>query len=299
MDRLHQLAVFVAVAEEGGFAAGARRLGISPPAVTRVVAALEDHLGVKLLARTTRFVKPTEAGLRYLEDARRILAELEEADNAAMGMNALPRGQLNVTAPVMFGRMYVMPSIVAYLRQFPDVKVSSLFLDRIVNLVEEDVDVGIRIGELPDSGLNAVGVGHVRRMVCAAPGYLDAHGIPATPEALAAHVVVASTSVSPTVEWTFFKEHAPLRVKVRPRLTVSSNDAAIEAAVRGFGVTRLLSYQVAPHLAAGTLVEVLAAYQPRPLPIHVVYREGRRSPAKVRAFVDLMVAQLRAEAALQ
>src|SRR5579859_2261255 len=160
MDRFHLMSVFVAVAEHESFAAGARKLGMSPPAVTRAIASLEDRLGIQLLTRTTRYVRATDAGLRYLEHARRIIAEADEADEAAAGVHAAPRGQLAVTAPVLFGRMFVMPSIIEYLQRFPDMSISALFLDRVVNLLEEGLDVGIRIGELPDSTMRAIGVGH-------------------------------------------------------------------------------------------------------------------------------------------
>ena len=298
MSRFHHMAVYVAVAEEESFAGGARRLGMSPPAVTRAIAALEARLGVKLLTRTTRFVRATDAGLRYLEHARRLIAEADEADEAAAGVHAEPRGQLAVTAPVLFGRMFVMPGVVDYLRRFPAVVVSAVFLDRVVNLLEEGMDVGIRIGELPDSSMRAINVGHVRRVVCASPAYFKAHGVPRAPADLARHVVVAASPVSPSVEWKFVSGKQALSVKVNPRLTVTNNEAAIVAAVQGFGVTRLLSYQVAPYLAARQLKVVMSEYEPPRLPIHVLHGEGRQASAKVRTFVDLLVERLRADKAL-
>lgn len=302
MDRFHLMSVFVAVAEEQSFAAAARRLQMSPPAVTRAVLALEERLGVKLLNRTTRYVRSTDAGLRYLEDARRIMAEADEADEAAAGVNAEPRGQLTVTAPVLFGRMFVMPSMVDYLQRFPAMAVSALFVDRVVNLLEEGIDVGVRIGELADSSMKAIQVGQVSRVVCAAPAYLAAHGTPATPEELAGHSVIASTGVAADSDWRFMSRHGGSKisnVKIRPRMTVSSNDAAIEAALRGFGVTRLLSYQIAPYLDSGQLQIVLAEHQPACVPIHVLHREGRLASAKVRRFVDLLVESLRGDKALR
>lgn len=299
MDRFHLMSVYVAVAEEEGFSRAARRLGISPPAVTRAVYTLEHELGVKLLTRTTRRIRVTEAGSRYLEDARRILAEVAEADEAAAGVNAAPRGTLAVTAPVLFGRMYVMPGMVDYLRRYPDMTVSALFVDRVVNLIDEGLDVGIRIGELPDSTMRAVRAGQVRRIVCAAPAYLKAHGIPRQPADLAHHVVIATSGVSPLAEWRFSGEGKPTTVRIQPRLTVTSNDAAIEATLAGFGVTRLLSYQIAPHLATGKLKIILGEFEPPPLPIHVLHREGRQASAKVRAFVDLIVGQIRADKTLR
>jgi DNA-binding transcriptional LysR family regulator len=299
MDRFHLMSVFVAVAEEESFAGGARRLGMSPPAVTRAIAALEQHVGSKLLTRTTRFVRATDAGLRYLESARRILAEADEADEAAAGVHAAPRGQLAVTAPVLFGSMFVMPGIVDYLGRYPGVSVSALFLDRLVNLVEEGLDVGVRIGELPDSTMRAIPVGQVRRLVCAAPQYLLQHGTPTHPNELAGHTVISASAVTPATEWRFGAASQPIVVKVSPRLTVSNNSAAIEAVLLGFGVTRLMSYQVAAHLAAGRLQRLLPDYEPPPLPIHVLHREGRQASAKVRTFVDFIVARLSTDSALR
>ena len=294
MDRFHLMNVFVAVAEEQGFAATARRLHLSPPAVTRAVAALEEQLGVKLLNRTTRFVRVTEAGRRYIEDAKRILDDLEAADEAAAGINATPRGHLAITAPVLFGRMFVMPGIVDYLNAYPDTEVSAMFLDRIVNLLEEGVDVGIRIGELPDSSLRALRVGSVRAILCASPQYLQRYGLPGTPKDLLAHSIIASSAGNNAINWRF--ENAALRIQ--PRLTVTTNDAAIEAARRGFGITRLLSYQVAGQLGEGGLKIVLEKFEPPPLPIYIVHREGRFASARIRAFVDLMAKRLRADKAL-
>lgn len=298
MDRLQQMQVFIAVAEEAGFAAAARRLNQSAPAVTRAVAALEAHLGIKLLSRTTRLVRTTEAGQRYLEDARRILAEVEAAEQAVAGVNAEPRGLLSVTAPVMFGRRYVMPGIVEYLRRHPETRVDAVFLDRPVNLLEEGLDVGVRIGELPDSSMQALRVGAVRRLLVAAPGYLEERGTPDSPHALGLHTLVASSAGNWSAAWRFVFPEGEQSVKLRPRLTVTSNDAAIEAALAGFGITRLLSYQVAREIDEGLLVPVLEAFEPPPIPIHIVHRSGLRSPAKLRAFIDLMAERLRGDAAL-
>lgn len=298
MDRLYLMTVFVAVAEEESFAGAARRLGMSPPAVTRAIAALEDRLGVKLLNRTTRHVRATDAGQRYLDDARRVIAAADEADEAAVGINAQPRGHMTVTAPVLFGRMYVMPGIVEYLRAYPDTTVSALFLDRVVNMLEEGVDVGIRIGELSDSSYRAVRVGHVRRVICASPAYLKQHGIPQTPQDLRQHEVIVASSMSQSVEWRFVDQGEPVSVRIKPRLTVSSNDGAIEAALQGLGVTRLMSYQVAPLLAKGKLKVVLSEFESPRVPIHIIHREGRHASIKMRAFIDLMAERLRADSSL-
>ena len=299
MDRLHHMSVFVAVAEAESFAAAGRRLGMSPPAVTRAVSALEKRLGVRLLTRSTRLVRITEAGERYLEDCRRIIADADEADESVAGLNAAPRGHLSVTAPVLFGRLYVMPGIVEYLRRYPDVTARALFLDRVVNLVDEGLEVAVRIGDLPDSSLKAVRVGQVRRIVCAAPGYLAARGTPNHPEQLTQHTIISASGVTPSAEWRFQDAGRSLQVRLQPRLVVTTNDGAIAATAAGLGITRLLSYQLARQLAAGDLVTILSDFELPPLPVHVVHREGRQSSAKVRAFVDLLVARLRADPALQ
>ncbi len=298
MDRFQLMSVFVAVAEEEGFAAGARRLEMSPPAVTRAVAMLEERLGVKLLDRTTRYVRVTDAGMRYLEEARRILADVEAVEESVAGGNAEPRGQLTVTAPVLFGRMFVIPGIVDYLGRYPNTEVSVMLLDRSVNLLEEGIDVGVRIGELADSTMRALRVGQVRIVLCASRDYLRRHGTPRTPQDLTGHSIIASSAGSGAIHWRFGTGDGLRPVRVRPRLTVTTNDAAIEAAVHGFGITRLLSYQVAPLLAARKLMLLLEKFELAPWPVHIVHREGRYASAKVRAFVDLMAERLRADPAL-
>jgi len=269
------------------------------PAVTRAIAFLEERLGVRLLTRTTRLVRTTDAGSRYLEDARRILLEADEADEAAAGINATPRGHLAVTAPVLFGKIYVMPIITAYQMTFKETSVSALFVDRVVNLVDEGLDVGIRIGSLPDSSLRAIRVGQVRRVVCASPAYLKKYGTPKIPADLAQHPVIAATSVSAGSEWTFAKGKEKMGVRLSPRILVNTNDGALEAAKSAFGLTRLISYQVANELATGTLRTVLTDFEEASLPVHVIHREGRHGSAKVRSFVDLAVERLRADTALQ
>lgn len=299
MDRLYLMEVFVAVAEEGSFAAAARRLNASPPAVTRAIVALEDHLGVKLLNRTTRCVRVTDAGQRYFDDVRRIIAEADAADESVAGANGTPRGTLAVTAPVLFGKMFVLPGITDYLRQYPDMEVSATFLDRVVNLLEEGFDVGVRIGELPDSGMRALRVGEVYPLICASPQYLAANGMPKSPEELSGHTIVSALGVTPLVEWRFKDGERRIAVRVHPRLTISSNDCAIDAVRSGFGLTRVMSYQAASHLASGELVEVLPEFRPAVLPVNVLHREGRYSSAKVRTFVDLIAARLRTTIAPQ
>lgn len=300
MDRLNLMTVFVAVAEAESFAGGARRLQMSPPAVTRAVAALEQRLGVKLLNRTTRYVRATDAGQRYLDDARRIIAEADEADEAAAGINAEPRGHLAVTAPALFGKMFILPGIVEYLQRYPEMEVSTMFLDRVVNLLEEGQDVGIRIGELPDSSMKALRVGQVHRVLCASADYLAKQGTPMRPADILEHTLISSSAVSATHEWRFGHgaKHRTESIKIKPRLTVTTNDAAIEAAVQGFGITRLMSYQAAPYLASGQLRLILQKFEPAPMPIHVLHREGRYASVKIRSFVDLIAGRLRADRTL-
>ena len=298
MDRLDLMTIFVAVAEAESFSGGARRLAMSPPAVTRAISALESRLAVKLLDRTTRYVRVTELGQRYLDDARRIIAEVDEAEDALVGINGTPKGQLTLTAPVLFGKMFVMPVVVEYLQRYPSMDVSALFLDRVVNMMEEGVDVSIRVGELPDSSLKAVRVGQIRRVLCASPQYLAEYGVPNHPHDLQQHRIVAATGVTPSVEWKFWQEQQALSVRLRPRLTVTTNDGAIESALAGFGVTRLMSYQIAHFVESGQLQILLPDFESAPLPIHVLHREGRHKSARVRSFVDLVVERLRQEKAL-
>jgi DNA-binding transcriptional LysR family regulator len=299
IDQIHLMQVFVTVGEEGGFAAAARRLDISPAAVTRAIVALEDELGVPLLLRTTRNVRLTDAGRQYFDDTRAILASIEEANEAVSGANAEPRGLLSLTAPVMFGRALVMPCIVEYMRRHPQVEVSAHFVDRVVNMVEEGLDVAVRIGHLPDSTLRAARVGQIRRVLCASPAYLEAHGTPAHPADLLDHTIVSSSGVSTKGEWRFALGDENLSVRIKPRLAVTSNEAARDAAVGGLGVSRLLSYQVAEHVERGELRLVLEDFEEEPWPVHIVHREGRHGSAKVRAFIDLAVERLRAHPHLQ
>lgn len=298
MDRFHLISVFVAVVDAQGFAGAARKLNLSPPAVTRAINELEAHLGLRLLTRTTRTVRVTDAGERYAQDCRRILAELGEADESVTGQHAAPRGRLSITAPVLFGAMYVTPIVTQYLSRYPEVSASCLFLDRVVNLLDEGVDVAVRIGELPDSTMQAIQVGQVRRLICAAPQYLAQYGCPQSPADLQQHSIVSHSSVTTNPEWRLTKDGAPHNVRLQPRLFTTTNDSAIAAALDGFGLAQVLSYQVAEHLRAGRLQTVLADFEPAVLPIHVVHREGRQAPQRVRAFLDLAIERLRADASL-
>ncbi len=293
MDRLQTMSVFVAVAEETGFAAAARRLNMSPPSVTRAVSDLESRLGALLLHRTTRSVTLTDAGERYLADCRRILAEIEEADRHATGAHAEPRGLVSVTGSVMFGRIVLTPILIDLQARYPDIEIAALFLDRVVHLVDEGIDVAIRIAELPDSSLTAIRVGSVRRILCASPAYLAQHGRPATPTDLSDHEIINFEHEARRGEWIFQGKSGPESVKVRSRLRFNVADAALAATIAGRGITRVLSYQAAPHLTSGALETVLDGYVPPEVPVHVVHKEPGETSARVRAVVDFMVERLR------
>jgi DNA-binding transcriptional LysR family regulator len=298
MDPIYLMKVFIAVGEEESLAAASRRLNLSSVAVTRAVSALEAQLGNKLLLRMTRNVRLTDAGRRYLEGLKGILAKLAEADETAAGINSDRRRRLTVTASPLFGRNLVIPCIVEYMHRFPDVDVSAHFADRIVNLVDEKMDVAVRIGRLPDSGLKSVAVGWVRRLLCASPAYLDMHGSPEHPPDLREHMIIATSAMSPRVDVKSGWHDGPANSRLRPRLTVTSHDAAIEAALAGLGITRLLSCQAAPLLANGSLKIVLVGHEAAPLPVQVLHREGKYGSSKVRDFIDSLVARLRADSSL-
>ena len=299
MDRFQEMHVFTTVAQEQGFSSAARRLGLSAASVTRAVAALELRIGTQLLIRTTRNVHLSEAGQRYLEDCRRILAEVQEAEDSAAGSHAQPRGQLTVTAPVLFGDLFVTPVMAGYLAQYPEVTINAVLVDRIVNMVEEGIDVAVRIGDLPDSSQHAIRVGEVRRVICGSPAYFAQHGRPVHPHALAGVPVVATSAIGQQRTWPFLDGGEPFSVRPEPRLIVTANQAAITAAAMGLGMTRVLSYQVASKVAAGELEIVLAEFELPALPIHVVYQGGRKAPARIRSFVDFAVQALREHPALK
>ncbi len=285
MDRLAAMSAFVTVADLRGFAAAARTLRISPPAVTRLVAALEDTLSIRLLQRTTRSVTLTDAGARYLEHARRILADVAQAEDAARAAHTEPSGRFVVTAPNVFGRREVAPLFSAFLAKHPAVTGELILADRIVNLVEEGVDVAVRIGALEDSALRARAVGATRRVLVASPAYLARAKRPRSPADLARHALIQLT---PLGDWRLADD---VRVPVRAAFTTNSVDAAIDHAVRGGGIASVLSYQVGEHVAAGRLEVLLARFEPPPLPIHVVYAGARLHSAATRAFIELAAAQ--------
>lgn len=289
MDRIEIMQAFVTVADHKGFAAAARKLGLSASAVTRMVAALEERVGARLLQRTTRSVMLTDAGERFLERARRVLADVEEAEGAVQAERTQPTGRIVVSAPLGFGRRHVTPLMSTYLKRFPEVAGDLRLSDRMVNLVEEGIDIAVRIGHLPDSSLVARAVGDMRRMVVASPDYLAMHGEPHHPSEIATHRTVHFGALSAAPDWRFVEDGREIRIACAPRFTTNSADAAIYHAEQGGGLTRVLAYQAAEGLASGRLKAVLVDYEIAPLPIHLVYPTSRLLSAKVRAFVDLVL----------
>jgi DNA-binding transcriptional LysR family regulator len=285
MDRIDAMAAFVAVADLEGFAPAARKLGLSPSNVTRLVAALEDRLGARLLQRTTRSVTLTDVGARYLERARRILADVEEAEISAQAERTAPSGRLVVSAPIGFGRIHVSPVMSAYLQRYPDVSGELRLADRMINLVEDGVDLAVRISHLADSSLVARRVGDMRRIVVASKDYLARRGEPKTPADIAMHDTIQFGAS----DWHFVEDGREIRVPCTPRFITNSADAAIWHAEQGGGLTRIMAYQAAEAIEGGRLEVVLAKFEQPPLPIYIIYPTSRLLSAKVRTFVDLVV----------
>lgn len=290
MDLLESMRTLLLVAEHGGFTKAARRLRQAPSTVTRVVSALEEEVGVRLLDRTTRSVHLTDAGARYLEHVRPILAAVQEAERAAQAQRSESLGSLRITAPVLFGRLHLVPLLTRFLARHPRVTVELELLDRVVSLVEEGFDLALRIGALPDSSLVAVRVGSTRRVVVGSPAYLAARGRPSHPRELASHDLVGFGALSASQGWRFQIKGAvqELRLDNAPRFTSNNAAASIEHALGGGGLVMVLGYQVAEAVRAGALEVVLANFEPPPLPIHLVHASARLLPAKVRALVELV-----------
>lgn len=284
--------VFAVVADAGSLAAAAKRLRLSPAAVTRAIAALEDRLGVRLFNRTTRSLSLTEAGTRFLDSTRRLLSEVEEAEKAAAGATAIPSGHLTLTASVTFGRTHVAALVLDFLQEQPRVTASLLLLDRVVNLVEEGIDVAVRIAHLPDSTLVARRVGTVRRVLVASPAYLAERGAPEKPDDLKRHDVIAFTGLLPGREWRLVDDGRDTAVVLSPRFEVNDAVAAIAGAERGDGITIALSYMVAGAIAQRRLIPVLDRFTPPAVPVQLVYPRARTMAAKVRTFLDFAAPRL-------
>lgn len=294
MDKFHELEVFVAVADAGGFARAGSNLKMSAPAVTRAIASLEQRLGAQVFARTTRSLNLTEVGMRFLEKAKRLLADMEIAEKEAVGETSIPSGHLTLTASVTFGRSWLSPIVCAFLDTYPRITVSVALLDRVVNLIEEGFDAAIRIGALPDSSVIARRVGEVQRLLVASPTYLAKRGTPQRPSDLKFHSIISFTGLMPNREWRHVDQGEPSHVPVTPRLEINDAVSALAAAENGDGITIALSYMVADRIRAGALVPVLPSYAPQPVPVQIVYPQSRILAPKIRAFVDFSAPRIKA-----
>ncbi|WP_109482735.1 LysR family transcriptional regulator [Paraburkholderia sp. C35] len=293
MNRLESMSILIAVVDAGSLSAAARQLDIPLASVSRKVGELESHLKTRLLLRTTRQLSLTEAGASYVAACRRILEEIGEAERAATGEYTAPKGELTVTAPVVFGRLHVVPVVAEFLAHYPEIDIRLILTDRVVHLMDEHVDAAIRIGELPDSTLMATGVGKVRRVVCASPAYLAARGVPAEPKDLGEHECITFEVLESMRAWSFGSGKSELSVPVRSRFAVNTAEAAIDAAMLGVGLIRVLSYQVASAVRSNSLAVVLDAFESAPLPIQLVHKGQAPLPLKLRAFLNFVTPRLR------
>lgn len=292
MDRFREMKVFVAVAEAGGLAKAAVKLRSSPPAVTRTITALESRLGVELLIRTTRSVRVTQEGQLFLERARHLLSELELVEKEVSGESGMPSGRLTISAPVLMGRSILPPIVSGFLSEQPRLTASVLLLDRVVNFVEEGIDVALRVGLLPDSTLIARKVGHGRPILVASPAYLAEHSAPMVASDLKQHAIIGFTGHMPNREWTYVSKNRVRRIALEPRIEINDGVAAIEAAEAGEGITIAMSYMVDEQIREGRLLPVLLPLCPPPVPVHIVYPESRLVAPKVRAFIDYAAPKL-------
>ncbi len=293
MDRLDAMSVLVAVVETGSLSAAARRIGSPLSTVSRKISDLEAQLGTRLFIRSSRSIVLTEAGHSYVAACRRILADVEEAERAASGEYSAPKGDLVITAPVVFGRLHVLPLVTAFLTRYPEIDIRLMLVDRVVHLLDEHVDVALRIGSLPDSSLIAIRVGEIRRVVCGSPGYFSRNGIPQTPRDLAGHACITMNGLASPSAWTFGAGKSEQSVAVRSRLVVNTAEAAIDAAIAGLGLTRVLSYQVAVR-PDGLLDIVLRDFEPAPWQVSLVHAGQGLLPIKLRAFLDFAAPRLKA-----
>ena len=295
MDKLHAMAIFIQIVDRGSLTLAAGSIGTSLPSVVRTLAALEESLGVRLLNRTTRRISLTPEGRHYLARCRSILAEIDEAETELSSQRQEPRGELRVTAPVLFGQLRVTPIVTRFVRQFKNVSVELLLLDRVVSLVEESIDVAIRIGHLADSSLIAIPAGHVRRVVCASPQYLKDRGLPREPKDLLKHDCLRLIGIAPGAAWDFHSKGRTISVPVRGQFVCNQAAATIDACVDGLGVGTFLSYQVAPWVAQKKLKLILVNYEPPPIPLSIVYPHAKLLSARVRVFAEWATESLRAE----
>ncbi|MES1176381.1 MAG: LysR family transcriptional regulator [Myxococcales bacterium] len=295
MDRLESMSTLVAAVEAGSLSAAARRLGMPLATVSRKVSELELHLGTQLLHRSSRKLSLTDAGRSYLAACTRILEQIGEAERAASGEYSAPRGDLVLSAPIVFGRLHVLPIVTEFLRVYPEIDVRIVFSDRLANLFEEHVDVAIRVGALPDSSLIATRLGAIRRCVCGSPGYFERRGIPKQPPDLSHHDCITFEGISSADSWLFEGKRRGQSVQIRSRLIVNTAEAAIDAARLGLGVTRVFSYQFADSERNGALQRVLKSFEPAPLPVHLLHTAQPLLPLKLRVFLDYAAPRLKAQ----
>jgi DNA-binding transcriptional LysR family regulator len=293
VDKLAAMRAFVAIVDEGSLTAAAEALRRAPPTMVRSLATLEEHLGVRLLTRTTRRMSLTEEGRVYLERCRRILADVHEAEQAIVSSDTEPSGEIRVTAPVLFGQWHVAPAVTEFARRYPLVRVDLLLLDRVVDLVDEGIQVGIRIGRLPDSSMIAVPVGEVRRVVVASPELLARHGAPVHPSEFAARDCIGHHGTAPAGRWTFREAGRESSVRVRTAFACNLASVAVEACAAGLGFGSFLSYQVEPAVRAGQLKVLLDEFETEPLPVQIVYPDARLMSSRLRVFVDSLREHLR------
>lgn len=293
MDRFESMSTFVAVVEAGGFSAAARKLGMPLATVSRKVVELEDQLRAQLLTRTTRKVTLTDIGQQHYETCRRLLEELHEAERLASGEYRTPKGSLIVSAPSVFGRMYLAPILVEFLQTYPGIDVELRLGESSGNLIEEQTDVAVRIGPLRDSALIAVKAGEIRHVACASPGYLATRGEPEHPRDLLDHDCITLTPWETPTEWVFVHSTRSTKYPVRSRLAVTTAETAADAAVAGLGITHLFCYQVSAAVAERKLQVVLRKFEPAPFPVHLVYRGDRHIALKLRAFLDFVQPRLK------
>jgi DNA-binding transcriptional LysR family regulator len=293
MDRLDAMSLFVATVEAGSLSAAARRAGMPLATVSRRLSELEKHLKTRLLNRSTRRLSLTDAGQSYLAACRRILDDVGEAERAAAGEYLNPTGELVVTAPVVFGRLHVLPVVTDFLAAYPEVDIRLTLSDRLTQLVEEHIDLAVRIGELPVSAMVAMRVGSIRRIICANPAYLAGRGVPTRPQDLAGHDCVTFEGLASPATWTFGAGKSEIVVPVRSRLQVNTAEAAIDAAIAGLGLTRVLSYQADASVRARALQVVLEPFEPPPWPVSLVHAGQGRLPVKLRAFLDFAAPRLK------
>lgn len=297
MDRLEAMSLLVHIADAGSLSAASRNLDIPLATVSRKLAELEAHIKTRLIIRSTRRLALTDAGRDFVTASRRILQDVEQAERQASGEHTAPKGEFVLTAPLVFGRMHILPVVCDFLAAYPEIALRLVLSDRTVNLLEDHIDVAIRIGELPDSSLIAKNLGSVSRVVCGSPAYFAEHGTPDTPQDLEQHACVTFEGLASPTSWVFADGKSTLTVRVRSRLVVNSAEAAVQAAAKGIGVTRVLSYQVTDMHRAGQLAVVLRDHEPKPWPVSLVHAGQGLLPLKIRAFIDFAVPRLRAASA--